>query len=505
MFRNKTFVIILLFCLLRLILELIADYHSGFSNDEFLHIETGNHPAMGYMEFPPMIGWLAWIQNHFHSQSVFVHHIFAHIASLLILILVALCVTELGGKASGVFFALLSIVVSPGLEMSEQLFQPVVLSQFFWVLCFYQLLRFIKTVEHKYLLYLTLSLAFGFLAKYDIVFFIAGLSSMLFFQRTRSALASFTIGKYVILFIVLIAPNLWWQYQHNYPALHMFSRLYETQLDKLSAVNVLKEIIIALNPFVFILVLAGGTFMFRAEPKGLYRSLAVPIALSILLLAIAKSKSYYFFPAIITLIAFGSICLERLLVARTIWLTYIVTILFVLSGIVMLPWGISVLPLDAFIKVYGLKKDNDHYTLHFSEYYSRSKWKNTLTALSVVYDSLPEGEKSTCLIWGKHYSQAGAVDLYGRDYHLPGSFSYHGSFYLWAPSGQMPKTVIGYTNGEAGIDFFENYFDSVHVAKRVFNPYADFDKDLWQTIYICRGPKQSFNDMKIFFKYRIFE
>jgi hypothetical protein len=205
------------------------------------------------------------------------------------------------------------------------------------------------------------------------------------------------------------------------------------------------------------------------------------------------------------LIALGSIRLERLLVARTIWLTYIVTILFVLSGIVMLPWGISVLPLDTFIKVYGLKKDNSHYSMHFSEYYSQSKWKNTLTALSLVYDSLPEAEKSTCLIWGKHYSQAGAVDLYGRDYHLPGSFSYHGSFYLWAPSGQMPKTVIGYTNGEAGIDFFENYFDSVRVAGRVFNPYADFDKDLWQTIYICRGPKQNFNDMKVIFKDRVFE
>ena len=76
---------------------------------------------------------------------------------------------------------------------------------------------------------------------------------------------------------------------------------------------------------------------------------------------------------------------------------------------------------------------------------------------------------------------------------------------MWAPHGPMPETVIAYTNGEASINFFRTFFNNVTPVKQVFNPYADFDKDLWQTIYICKEPKQTFDDLKDAFSKRIFE
>ena len=279
--KKQTYWTILFFCIIKLCLHLIADFNSGFSNDEFLHIETGNHPALGYMEFPPIIGWLAYIQNSFDSTSVYVYHIFPHIASLLILIILALSVAELGGKTKAVFFALLCMLFSPGLEMSQQLFQPVVFSQLFWVLSFYQLSRWVKTSDQKYFLYLMLSLALGFLTKYDIIFFIAGLTSLIFFAKTRSALLTLSNVKYILLLLLLIAPNIFWQYQHGYPVLHMFSRLYETQLDKLSPIKVVLEIVIALNPFVFIVVLAGIVALLGSGAKEVYRPVGLTVILSV--------------------------------------------------------------------------------------------------------------------------------------------------------------------------------------------------------------------------------
>ena len=163
-----------------------------------------------------------------------------------------------------------------------------------------------------------------------------------------------------------------------------------------------------------------------------------------------------------------------------------------------------VLPLNSFIGVYKLKKEGNRYGIP-NEYYSKSKWAKTMTAIKTVYDSLPAKEKQDCLIWGKHYSQAGAVNLLGNAYGLPKAFSYHGSFYLWAPGGQMPQTVISFTNGEANIDFFQTYFNSVVAVKKVYNPYASFDKDFYQTIYICKKPKQSFDELKALFEKRVFE
>ncbi|WP_165930071.1 ArnT family glycosyltransferase [Flavobacterium sandaracinum] len=487
-------------------LHLIADSNSGFQGDELLHIETGNYPSLGYMEFPPVIGWLAFIQNQFHSQSVFVHHIFSHIASLLILILIALTTVKLGGKAKAVFIVLLCILTAPAFGRGHQLFQPVVFTHLFWLFSFYQLVRYVTTLDKKYLLYLTIGVGFGFLTKYDIFFFIIGLTGLLFSKRTRTSILQKDIWKYILLLLVLIAPNVLWQYNQGFPVFDMFSRLYETQLDKLTIVGVLESIVISLNPLTLFFWAGGLIYMFRTKNNFIYRPIVLTIVISIALLAINKSKAYYFYPAMITLLIFGSIWFEQKILSKRQWVLFPATGLLILSGIVLIPFGLAVLPLDTFIKFAEIEKKGNRYEIEYTEYYSKSKWEKTMEGLQNVYDSLTINERKDCLIWGKHYSQAGGVNLFRGNYKIPKAFSYHGSFYLWSPEkGELPKTIIAFSHGEAGIDFFQSFFNSVVPVKRIYNPYADDEKDLWQTIYICKEPKLNFEQLKTEFKTRIFE
>ena len=504
--KGKILLIISFFCVLKLVLHLVADSNSGFQGDELLHIETGNHLSFGYMEFPPVIGWLAFIQNQFHSQSVFIHHIFSHIASVLILIIIALTTLELGGRSKAVFIVLLCIIVAPAFGRGHQLFQPVVFTHLFWLLSFYQAVRFAKTLDNRYLLYLTICVSFGFLTKYDILFFIAGLTGLLLVERTRAVILQKDVWKYIILFLLLIAPNVLWQYQHGFPVVDMFSRLYETQLDKLSVLGVLESIIISLNPLTAFFWLAGLVYMIRKNDIIFYRPIAHTIIISILLLALTKSKAYYFYPAMITLMIFGSIWFEHKILSKRKWILYPATSLLVLSGIVLIPYGLAVLPLDRFIEFAGIENKNNRYPIEYTEYYSKSKWEKTMHGLQTVYDSLPSNERKDCVIWGKHYSQAGGVNLFRESYNLPKAISYHGSFYLWTPEkGQLPKTILAFTNGEARGDFFESFFNSVIAVKKIYNPYAVEEKDLLQTIYICKQPKVNFEKLRSEFKSRVFE
>ncbi len=503
MTSRKFYLLLAVFCIVNIILHLIGDYNSGFQGDELLHIETGNHLAFGYMEFPPVIGWLAYLQNLFGSSSVFVHHIFSHIASLGIIIILGLTTKALGGKNRAVFLVLLCVIISPGFGRSQQLFQPVVFSQFFWVLSFFQLVRYVKTLNPRYLLYLTLSTAFGFLTKYDMVFFIAGLISLLLFERTRKAALKYSFWNYILLFLLIVSPNIWWQWQHDFPVFQMFSRLYETQLNQLNILEVITDFVVSLNPLTAPIWIGGLVFMFWKKEN---QPIAFSILISILFLAFSESKFYYFFPVGLTLLVFGGLWFEQKILTIKKWILYPVTFLLMVSGAVMIPFGLAILPLDPFIEFAGIEKEGDLTPVPYIEYYSKSKWDKTLSALKGVYDSLPQEEQKNSLIWGKHYSQAGAVNLFQKKYDLPHAFSYHGSFYLWAPeNGEMPETILAYTNGEANIDFFQSFFETVIPAKKVFNPYADFEEDKWQTIYICKNPKQNFKELKQVFKNRIFE
>jgi hypothetical protein len=286
----------------------------------------------------------------------------------------------------------------------------------------------------------------------------------------------------------------------------MFSRLYETQLDKLSRIENLKNLILAINPISLILVVPALLQMFKSYTTELYKPVVGSIVLSFLLLLFSNGKSYYFFPIVLTILPFGALFWEQSVIQKRNWVMYPIAILLFL-GALLIPFGMPVYSfnemLNSIQKYEHQKVEGGKYAVRYDEYYSKEKWETTMTELQLIYDRLPKNEKTNCLIWGKHYGQAGAVNLLGKAYHLPKAFSYHGSFYSWTPNGEMPNTVIALSY-QVG-DFFQPYFSEVTLVKTIYNPYADNEEELYQKIYICKKPKQHFEKMKELFKHRIFE
>lgn len=504
--NRQTKLIITIFCIIKLTLHLIADINSGFQGDELLHIETGKHLAFGYMEFPPLIGLLAFIQNLFGSNSVFVHHIFSHLASLLIIIYVAKTTIELGGKNKAIILVLLAIIIAPSFGRSQQLFQPVVFSQLFWVLGFYQLTRFVKYFDKKSLWYLTLFAVLGISVKYDAVFYIFGLSSLFFFKKTRQALIELRSWQNILFAFVLIMPNLIWQYSNDYPVLQMFSRLYERHLEQLSRFEVLANLLISVNPLTTLVLIIPAFYFFFKKENIHNKPLVIAILFSAVYLSLSNGKSYYFYPIILTILPFGALFWEQLVFSKKKWLMY--PVVFILSiGVILIPFGMPVYTFKDYLKyVYEFEKkdiEGGKHGVKYDEYYTKEKWTETMKLLKTVYDSLPDNEKENTMIWGKHYGQAGAVNLIGKDYRLPKAFSYHGSFYAWTPKGEIPNTIVALSYRVG--DFFLPYFDEVTLVKEIYNPYADNEEELYQRIYICKKPKQDFDKMKELFKHRIFE
>src|SRR5579862_912365 len=509
--NNQTKLTILFFCILKLTLHLIADSHSGFQSDEFLYIESGRHLAFGYLEFPPLMGLLAFIQNLFHSHSVFIYHIFPHVAMLLIVIYVGKITVELGGKNMAVFIVLFSLLIAPGFEGTQQPFLPIVFTQLIWVLCFYQLTRFIKHGNRKYLWYLALFTALFFLIKYDALFFAFGLLSLLFFGKTRVALIKGKYWQCLIISFLILLPNIIWQYVNDWPALQMMRRLYKTQLDDLTPMHVLRDLFWAVNPIVFILMLPAFVFIFvNKKNKSLYLPLACSILFSVLFLSYCKGIHYYFFPIVLTILPFCGMFWEGLILPKRKWLLYPLS-LILLIGAVLIPFGMPVYSfshyLNTVFKYIPKEKKNgkDVLPMNFQEYDSKKRWKTMMQQLQSLYDSLPENERKSCLIWGRHYSQAGAVELFKDGYTLPNAFSYHGSFYAWAPTDKMPETVIAFCYNDAGDNYFNPFFEEVTPVRKIYSEYSSGEGWVVQTIFICHKPKQGFDKMKELFKKRIFE
>ncbi len=506
---KSTKLLILFFCLIKLALHLIADYNTGFQWDEFLHISAGNHPAVGYMEFPPLIGFIAWIQNLFHSDAVWVHHIIPHIAGLIIMVTVAQTTIALGGGNKAVFLTLLAFLIMPATERTEQLLQPVFLSQLFWVLSFYHLLRYMQTQEKKYLVQLFIFVTLGFLSKYDMLFFAFGLLALFTTAPVRKAMMEQRWWRYAILFLLIMLPNIIWQYLHHWPVYQMFHQLSVTQLNGLSYGEIIVGIILGSNVHNLVLLLPGIVYMFIRKPERIYFPVGLSVLISFLVLLLNKGKAYYFFPMVLTILPFGAVFLEEKVFSRFKWMFWPVSLVLLL-GAWMIPFGMPVLDMNNYVKYYYKFQQKQvtgtKYAIPYEEYYTKDMERETLQALKQVYDSLPQAEKTTAMIWGKHYSQTGLLELMGPKYGLPTGFGYHGSFYSWAPEkGPVPQTVIAVAYTDTPIEFFTPFFENVEVVKVLPNYYSEYDGRINQTIYICRQPRYDFAQMKEHFQQRIFE
>ena len=501
--KKPEILIIAAFIAVNSLVHFIAGLNSGFHGDELLHIESGRHLAAGYMDFPPVIAVLAFIQNLFQSDSLFVNHLFVYLASAMIYIFAGLTTIELGGKWLAVLTVLSCFFFSPGIGASHSLFLPVLFEQLFWTVCIYYLVRYSNNSHPKYLILLGIFAAFGFLTKYSTAFLIAGIVISVFIVR-RDLLKNRFLWLGLMLFLLIILPNLLWQFKNGFPVFHHFSELYKTQLNKTSILQELKSLILFLNPLTSVLWVCGlliTPFLIKLKK---YRLVSFSLFFAFFLLIIAKGKSYYFFPVILGILPFSAVLAESFMQKRK-WILFSYLMLIFISGIYLLPNGISILPLKTYIKIYYPgKSDTEKIPLPFENYYSAEIWKQILEKVSVTYQNLPETERKSCLILGRHYSQAGGINLMGKKYSLPPAFSFHSSFYNWVPDFQKDITIIVISDFSWDREHWLNYFDEVEPVCIIQNRFASDNEWSVQHIYLCRKLKFNSNELKQKFSSEIF-
>jgi hypothetical protein len=502
--KLRTEYIIIFFAIaIKLVLQLIATTNSGYHGDELLHIEAGKHLAFGYMDFPPFIGFVSWMQNLFHSDSLYINHLFNYINSILVILICGLITIRLGGGIIAVVITESALLFSPGFGASQYLFLPTAFEQLFWVLFIYFTIEFCNSLNTKYLIYLGLSAGIGFLNKYSIAFLFAGfVFSILLFKRELLGRKITLIA--LLVFIILILPNLLWQISNDFPVLHHMSELYETQLDKQSSVKEFISLVLFLNPFTLIIWLSALLIVpFNPRYKA-YRLPVFTLLFSFLFLMLLKGKSYYFFPVVLSLIPFGAVYIERLVPNRK-WIVYVYLSLLISFGIYILPHGLPLLKLDKYIETYNIKPNNDNkIPLAFENYYSKENWDRIIETVSNAYSALSKEEQKHCLVWGRHYSMAGGINFLGRENNLPKAFSFHSSFYTWTPDFNKNIIVIAISESNLKRNYWEQYFSKVEEVGVIENHYASEKNWYNYRIFVCRDIKYSSVGLKQLFKDNVF-
>ena len=409
-------------------LHLSTNSTLGFHTDELYYLDAGQHPALGYVDFPPVVPLLGRLETGFLGVSPWTLRLLPSLLGGFLVALSGAYVRRLGGSLGLQAIALLSAIAAPYLLGTNWVFQTVTFDQVTWMIAMYWFLCLVIERRSRYWLYLGITLGIGLEVKYTIVGLIAGIGiAILLTPRLRMDLRTKYPWIAAAIALLIWSPNLAWQVLNSYPSV-----IYITN-HRGSAGGPVTYLIEFGAYFAFLipLWLAGMISLLRnrqLRPIGI--ACAVP-----LLLFLFVGKSYYAAGTIPIALAQGLMAILRIQRTRLrAGLQVGVVVACVLEFGVFFFLIVPVTPPD---RIHALRLDS------VNEVFADSVgWDDIARQVTTIYDGLPPSERASTVIVSAYYGVPGALHVYDDPKTRPIAVSPQLSDWFWLPHDLSPTDAL---------------------------------------------------------------
>ena len=430
---------LLVIAAVQLAIHLSTNGMYGLHTDELYYIVSGQHPAFGYVDYPPVTPMLALLNTSIFGISPWTLRMFPAIAGAVVVFLTGLCARELGGGRGASILAAVVALMIP-LLLGTWLFQTVAFDQLTWMIAIYLLLRILRTGDRRLFILLGVDLGVGLETKTTMVGLCLAMAVAVLLSRDlRSYLRTRQLWLGLIIALAIAVPNLGWQLANGFPTL-TYTANHGAGIATGGGIAAFVEIfVLTLGPLLLPLWIAGLVFLFRDQR---FRPMGVLTVVAILLF-LPDGKGYYPGPTIPLVLAAGCVALSRIASpTRRRWATGLVLTAGLLEvavlGVILLP----VIPTSSMHK-YGIDKAN-------SDFAATAGWPELAMQVGAVYNGLPATQRASTAILTSIDGEAGAIDIYGGADHLPQAISPHLNFWYWKPAHVDATTLVtvGYQPSE---------------------------------------------------------
>jgi hypothetical protein len=400
-------------------LHLATNGTLGFHTDELYYLDCGRHPALGYVDFPPIVPLLARLETGLFGVTPWALRL---LPALLSGALVALCgayVRRLGGSLWLQGIALIAGIAAPYIVGSGDVFQTVIFDVATWMIALYWFLCVVIDRRPRYWIYLGITLGIGLEVKYTIVGLIAGITiAVLLTPSLRNQLRTRYPWIAGAIALLIWAPNLAWQVANGFPSLTYVANHGG------SGGGVGTNLILLALYFGLLLPLwvVGVISLFRSR---LLRPIGIASAVP-LVLFLFVGKSYYAASTIPMAMAQGLMALSRMSRRRLRPTLSIAVVVGSVLGFVALAQ--LTLPITPASRLHATGLDKT------SEVFADSVgWDDVAGEVTQIYRNLPASERTSTVIISAYYGVPGALHIYGDPKILPDIMSPQLSDFYWLP------------------------------------------------------------------------
>ncbi len=495
---TKKTILLLFFILLKFVLQYFA-IESGYElhRDEFLHLDIGKHMAWGYQSVPPVTAWISYVILLL-GNSVFWVKFFPALFGALTIVVVWKMIEALNGNWFALILGAVGVTFSALLRINI-LYQPNSLEFLLWTVLFYTVIKYINTQDTKWIWVAAFTFALGFLNKYNISFLLVGLVPALLLTEHRKLFLNKQLYYAALVALLLILPNLGWQYQQGFPVVHHLETLATTQL-----VNVNRSEFLIDQLFFFsgslLVIIAGLISFFTYTPFKKYRLFFWAYVIIIALYFYLKAKSYYAMGLYPMLLVFGAVYVEYLL-RKGAW-RYLRPVFMLLPIVLMIPMFKILLPVltpekiventDVFQELGMLRWEDGKDHAIPQDFADMKGWKELAAIVDSAFDSITEKEQT--LIQCDNYGQAGAINFYGKQDYTE-ALSMNADYINWYELDKTEYKHIILVKNASDTDPTREQetplFESISLIGEITSPYA---REKGTRVYLLKYANQSIND-----------
>ena len=494
--QTKRNIILFAFILVKFLLQyLLINTHYDLQRDEYLHLDQANHLAWGFTSIPPVTSWIAFLIRLF-GNSIFWVKFFPAFFGAMTLLVVWKTIEELKGNLYALVLGATAILLSALLRLNL-FFQPNSLDVLCWTAVCFFLVKYFHSEHKKWLIITSIVFAIGFLNKYNIVFLFMGMMPAMMLTDQRKIFSQKRLYLSVLYCLLLISPNLYWQYSNGFPVFHHMKELHDTQLVNVSRLGFLREQVFYFVAAIPVIIASLYALLFY-EPFKTYRFFFWTFIITLVIFVCLRAKGYYAIGLYPIYISFGSVFLGNLL--RTGWKRYLQPILLVIPVVFyVLLFNVfySIETPDHIIKrraVYqklGLLRweDGKDHTLP-QDFADMLAWKELATKVEAIYNKLPENEPT--LILCDNYGQAGAINYYAKNKKIR-AVSFSADYINWFDLNKRTINLIRVKEFNGSHDEFEKtspFFRQSLIADTVTHPLA---REYGTTIFVFMRSKIDVN------------
>jgi hypothetical protein len=492
---TKKIIILLGFILLKFLLQyflLSSDY--DLQRDEYLHLDQAKHLAWGFQSVPPFTSWISYLIQLLGNSILWVKFFPALFGALTIFV-VWKAIEELNGSLFALILGATCVLLSALLRLNT-LYQPNSFDVLSWTTFYFVLIKYFKAENNKWLFIGAFVFAFGFLNKYNIAFLIIGLLPSLLLTKQLKIFIKKELYFSLLLGLIIILPNLVWQFKNNFPVIHHLKELSNTQLVNVNRLDFLKSQISFFVGSLFVIFSALYALIFY-KPFIKYKTFLWTIIFTLIVFIYFKAKDYYAIGLYPIYISFGSVFIADKL--KQGWKRYLQPVFIIIPVLFFCLMYNFVFPNKSpeyIIKhrqtyqKFGMLKweDGKDHELP-QDFADMLGWKELAYKVDSTFSKLPNKEGT--LILCDNYGQAGAINYYTQQKLK--AVSFNADYIDWFDLTNKFENLIRIKQSwevENELKETSPFFQTSSIAGSITNKYS---REFGTSIFLFEGAKIDIN------------